>query len=343
MPRIDDRILDCALYLYASEEDAQRGAHIGGSGFLVGISFGGDDFRHADNLMERTADQRHLYAVTASHVAADAPVVRLNTKDGNLYTQTPVEWIHHRSGDDVAIAPLNLDSRVHQFKFIGTNFFINEERWQNFRLGPGDETFMVGRFINRDETQSNMPVTRFGHIAGSRPEPLDQRPYRNVTQESILVEVHSVAGFSGSPVFVSVPFYRLKPLHDERAQRQFKRQVLQSAQDPWDHLLGVEWGVRDTALSVDASPAGMAGVVPAWKVIDLLFDPVVIQMRQRREAEERDRAAVTRGTGRQISLTSRKGRPTQQTTPKDGEPIEIPVPTKKQFARDLGKLMRRKP
>ncbi|MFI5352164.1 MAG: hypothetical protein ACHQZS_04300 [Candidatus Binatales bacterium] len=259
MPRIDDRILDCALYLYASEEDAQRGEHVGGTGFLVGISFGGDDLLHADNPMERTADRRHLYAITASHVAGGAPVVRLNTRDGNLYTQTPAEWIHHRSGDDVAIAPLDLDSRVHQFRFVGTNFFITEERWRTFRLGPGDETFMVGRFINRDETQSNMPVTRFGHIAGARPERLDQRPYRNVLQESILVEVHSVAGFSGSPVFVSVPFYRLKPLHDERAQRQFRRQVLQSAQEPWDHLLGVEWGVLDSALSVDASPAGIGG------------------------------------------------------------------------------------
>ncbi|HVC45436.1 MAG TPA: hypothetical protein VND20_11520 [Candidatus Binataceae bacterium] len=33
----------------------------------------------------------------------------------------------------------------------------------------------------------------------------------------------------------------------------------------------------------------------------------------------------------------------QLTTPKQGKPIEIPVPTKRQFTDDLGKLMRRKP
>ncbi|MGH7031713.1 MAG: hypothetical protein ACREEZ_14955, partial [Stellaceae bacterium] len=37
MPRIPDAYLDAAIYLYASETDAEAGARTGGSGFLVGV------------------------------------------------------------------------------------------------------------------------------------------------------------------------------------------------------------------------------------------------------------------------------------------------------------------
>jgi hypothetical protein len=35
MPRFDDRILDCSIFLYHTEKDAKAGARNGGSGFLA--------------------------------------------------------------------------------------------------------------------------------------------------------------------------------------------------------------------------------------------------------------------------------------------------------------------
>jgi hypothetical protein len=64
MPRIRDTYLDCVIYLYASEADADAGARTGGSGFLVGI---------------KTADLPRnvvfLYAVTNKHIIEGGNVV----------------------------------------------------------------------------------------------------------------------------------------------------------------------------------------------------------------------------------------------------------------------------
>jgi hypothetical protein len=74
MPRIDDTVLDRAIFLYGSEDDADEGANSGGSGFLVGEAR--DD-----------GDGRHIYAVTNSHViAGGCPVIRLNTREGAVKT-----------------------------------------------------------------------------------------------------------------------------------------------------------------------------------------------------------------------------------------------------------------
>jgi hypothetical protein len=72
VPRIDDSILNCGIYLYGSEEDAKRGEPYGGSGFLVGVPFG--------NRPPNTA--WHCYAVTNAHVVKGGyPVVRVNTNE----------------------------------------------------------------------------------------------------------------------------------------------------------------------------------------------------------------------------------------------------------------------
>ena len=73
VPRIPDQYLDCVIYLYHSVEDAQRGAihKNGGSGFLVGIP-------------AAQGPGWHLYAVSNRHVVETSPVIRLNTKAGDI-------------------------------------------------------------------------------------------------------------------------------------------------------------------------------------------------------------------------------------------------------------------
>src|SRR5271166_1331413 len=57
MPRIPDRYLDCVIYLYGSEADAEDGLQTGGSGFLVGVP-----------TTDLTTNAVILYAVTNRHV-----------------------------------------------------------------------------------------------------------------------------------------------------------------------------------------------------------------------------------------------------------------------------------
>lgn len=323
MPRIDDSVLDCAVYLYESDHDATAGAHYGGSGFLVGVQVGWDRDGWTPDRSMRT---HHVYAVTNSHVIeAGYSVVRLNTKQGatKVIDLSPKSWIHHPKGDDLAIAPIEPDRELHQFKYIGVglDMFVTPERLKQSAIGPGDETFTVGRFIARDESQRNSPIVRFGHISGSGTEFIERIDGRR--QESFLVESHSISGFSGAPVFVWVPLERVMHLRDPEAQKRFRKSVRSVSASPHEYFLGVDWGHLE-----DTHPSGMARVVPAWKLTEVLTADEVVAMRQQKEQGE--------------SKTVRAKLDVRQPTQKSHAGKEIPVPTKSHFLNDLSKATRRR-
>jgi hypothetical protein len=66
VPRIDDRFLDCSVYLYRTENDAREGKRSGGSGFLVAVPMFGRGWL-LDGRCPRQ-DAYHLYAVTNRHL-----------------------------------------------------------------------------------------------------------------------------------------------------------------------------------------------------------------------------------------------------------------------------------
>jgi hypothetical protein len=312
-PRINDNILNCGIYLYESEQDAKQGVKFGGSGFLVGIPF--------TNGWER---RWHCYAVTAAHVVEEGcPVVRVNTNRPNLkattvaFPLTQNDWIPHRGGDDIAVAPINLDRSLHRYMLITPtydmrDFFINEQIQEDTALGAGDEVFMVGRFLARDESVRNAPIVRFGHMASAEVETVHQET-RDFLQESFLVEVHSISGSSGSPVFVNIPLYRVKEERKRTSGNPLTTVVRGVARQLQHHtfLLGVDWGHLD-----EHNFPGMAGVVPAWKLTDILnYD----ELRYMRTEEER-RIAKQRKRGATLDLRG-KGQ-----LSKAG--IEIPIPSK---------------
>lgn len=63
--------------------------------------------------------------------------------------------------------------------------------------------FVVGRFVNAEGRQKNLPTLRFGNIAQSPQEKIKQdRVFGSFEQESYLVEARTISGYSGSPVCV---------------------------------------------------------------------------------------------------------------------------------------------
>ena len=194
MPYIPSRLRDCALYLYPSESAAQEGQDSGGSGFLVGVP------------SLTVSGAFHFYAVTNEHVVRPTsgrpnPVIRLTGKGGtadirNMRTRA---WLEHPDGDDVAATALALghDSRIN---WISRDDFITPVVVDQYMIGPGDECFMVGRLLRYDGRQRNEPILRFGNLA-MMPYPIPQLN-RGRHQESFLVEMRTLSGFSGSPVIV---------------------------------------------------------------------------------------------------------------------------------------------
>ncbi len=284
MPWIEPEYLDCSVYLYPSEAEAEDGKRIGGSGFLLSLA--------VDVDYERRIAHQLAFVVSNKHVVEPGnKVVRVNTKDGRS-TPVPLDgakWYSHPTSD-VALCPIGLDIE-HKFSCVSTTAILTEKTIGQFDIGPGDDVFMVGRFVNHEGTQRNTPSLRFGNIA--------QMPFEPITadglppQESFLVEAKSLPGYSGSPVFVYLPpqpdlsQYPMLQEAVAKGDAQFsginpKRVAINLRAGPW--LLGVDWchlrtlekvWSRQTGKPVSPewyvkSNTGMSGVVPAWKILDIL-------------------------------------------------------------------------
>jgi hypothetical protein len=193
-------------------------------------------------------------------------------------------WVRHPAGDDLAVCQILFDPKIYKFHYVNRGSFLDKETISQFNIGPGDDAFVVGRFINHEGKQRNNPTVRFGCVAQMPLEPIRQDT--GFDQESFLVEIRSIGGYSGSPVFTHIPRYNSGAY---RINTNWEY-------GPW--LLGVDWGhihnwepVRDAAgRPVDPSGppwrtqvrmnTGMMAVVPAWKLAELLDDGPVAENRR---------------------------------------------------------------
>jgi len=179
---------------------------------------------------------------------------------------------------------------LHIYKEISPGMLLRRYEIDAFRIGPGDDVFVVGRFINSQGKVRNIPSVRFGNIAQMPHEPIEQkRVFGEFQQESFLVEARSISGFSGSPVFLILHAASSRQEPGFRLHTDVFR------------LLGIQWGyiqdwesVRDsTGKRVDTGlqvrlNTGMMGVVPAWKLGDLFrSDPLMEHKRKTEEEYER--------------------------------------------------------
>jgi hypothetical protein len=274
VPPIPEQLLQSVVYLYPSIGAAQAGEKAGGTGFLV-------EWQQPDS------DLQFVCAVSNSHVVwgrSDAPVVRLNTVDGATAVLPLIarSWIPHPSGDDVAVAPIGLSPEHHRFACVKRESFIWEESIGAFR--PGVDAFFLGRFMAYEGIQQNQPTVRFGNLAMSPPQPVKSSE-SGISQESFLVEARSLPGYSGSPVFIF---------------SWSGGEIAASVGVGLIHLLGIDWcHLRDwvpvkhkkTGEEADDLVAqqhsGMMGVVPAWKLTELLDSQEVLDMATRVQGEHR--------------------------------------------------------
>jgi hypothetical protein len=248
VPRIQDEYLETAIFFYKSKQDAEESSQAGGSGFLIG---------YKDSIQE----PKHIYAVTNAHVVIDGfTTIRLNAEHETATVETKTsDWIMHPDGDDLAITLLPVQPN-HEYKYFYSDVLLDETGAKEHRIGPGDDVFMIGRLIAHSGTKRNLPVARFGNIAMLPLENL-----KNGLEKSrphYLVEMRSVSGFSGSPVIVH--YTPVAPTQGLRSPFPSK-------------LLGVDCGhlpVHEEPLS-----AGIAAVVPAWRIAELLNLPKVAAQR----------------------------------------------------------------
>jgi hypothetical protein len=246
MPRIRDNIRDCGACYYPSVAAAEAGVRPAGNGFLVGI--------------RSKTDENWCYPYVVANrrvIESGATTVRLNTKVGatDIIELTANDWFFHPDGDDLAVASIHLHADYHEYMLVSDNpMFLTREWMGDARLGLGDDVFTVGRLIDQEGRQHDSPTVRFGQISTMPGEPL--RTLNGRLQECFLVDLQSIGGLTGSPVFVTVHHLRLNnPVEFNHA---------------WiPHLLGVHCG-HMAAPAAPAASSGLMMVLPAWRLADIL-------------------------------------------------------------------------
>jgi hypothetical protein len=308
VPRTINHITEGVVYLYPSIQSGNQSKEEGGTGFLVAI--------------EAPVVKQHIYAVTNKHVAKDNPFIRLNTHYGG-HDILEGQWTFHKDGDDVAACKLRITHGDFRFVTIDAKQFITPVEMRLFDVGLGDDLLMVGRFVNIGGEKRNLPTLRFGTIARMLDEPIYD-PEEKRSQEGFLAEVRTIPGYSGSPVIVHI---------DRKNDPDF---VKQFGDKPIEKLLGIEWcrvpmldEVRTQYLNnmrIDVHVnTGMSGVIPAWKITQLLNCQDFREERQREEEMELEKRRKPQSGG--IEKTS--ARPTQRShAPNEKDRIDIPIPSR---------------
>ncbi len=289
MPPIPSQYLDSVVYLYPSGAAAEAGDGAGGSGFLAGVPIGWEA-----GPMDTHFAVYSLYVVTNAHVVEQgATHARLMSHDGaSRIVAVPTDsWHLHPDGDDVAVFPLDVTNQ--EFACIPWNDFVSETN----AVLPGDDIFFLGRYINVEGKQYNAPIARFGHVAMLATEKITTPRGK---QLSYLVEALSLSGYSGSPVMA----FRL------HIETHFGGGIGVSMGEPVQgnsinvgnpgkpSLLGIDWGhFHDHQLVLDSigeplagrqfvkQNSGIAGVVPAWKLTELLQSEELTRLRDEMKEE----------------------------------------------------------
>jgi hypothetical protein len=279
--QINHWYMKTCVYLYASEEGAKKGEKAGGSGCLVYVP--SETRLHAPP---------HLYVVTNRHVIEKdkCTFMRYNVMpEGFDITPTAGTWTWDKK-DDLAVASVKFPKWVHYFAMDLKHEAATHEKIQQYNINIGDDVFMISRFIGHEGKERNKPVARFGNIS-MMPDPHDPVETGEGKQEAYLVEMRSVGGASGSPVFWSVPNHRA---HVDGENGHMARADLYGP-----ILLGIDCGHfldPTPVLDGDDEPhphgwytkgnSGMAVVIPVWRIRRLL-DKQEFVMARKKEDERR--------------------------------------------------------
>lgn len=229
----------------------------------------------------KNPERNFAYLVTAKHVLQDSDhkswlpniFLRLNTKNGGSeIVEIPVSpsgtnktvFLHPDPSVDIAVIPALPDQNRFDFKILPENMITTEKDFKDLNITEGSEVFFTGLFSPYVGTRRNYPVVRFGRVSLITDEKIK---FADQEAHLYLIETGSYGGNSGSPVF----FF----LGSDRTPGSL---ILGP---PLLKLAGVMKGsfldiqpvsaVETSKVPVAPSNMGIAAVVPAYKLHELLF------------------------------------------------------------------------
>jgi hypothetical protein len=224
-----------------------------------------------------------VYAVTARHNIYQARAsgysslyVRLAVEGGDyIDEEVPLEKWDESAETDVAACLISVpDKRA--FRWLSDENLRTKEDFEELEVSQGDDVLFMGLFSPHPGRRQMRPVARFGHVSLLPDEPVlvDTGSGDTARMDAYLCEARSWGGQSGSPAF-----FMFNPLRDPTKGLDFK------ADQNYLTFLGLVQGHYDLPGDIDIKGdlaelgeakakinAGMAIVIPAWKVREFIMD-----------------------------------------------------------------------
>jgi hypothetical protein len=324
---VPDEIRQCIVYL--GYKDSNGKPRVAGSAFW---------------LVNSKHGYGPAYLVTAAHVLRD--IKKLGQGDCVLIRENFPEgakWLRSTNIDrwrtisdktvDVAMLKIPIDGD-HAGWPSGQLITKESAKFDLKHIDLGDEVFFPGMFWRHKGSARNIPIVRTGNIAALREEKIDTGDDEYGPMDAYLVEVRSVGGLSGSPVFMDIIAARvakeIAPVRPQVGWERFKLIGMISG-----HFKGTESEEKSSTLSeadLERLNMGIAFVTPGEKILEVLE---LFADEEEKEIEEwRQRRRAT------VSLDSAPNPNVVMQITKDG--AEIPIPSQDQFINDLKKASRKK-
>jgi hypothetical protein len=190
-----------------------------------------------------------------------------------------IHWFYHPTEPqsvDVAVCPFAVPNlKLLDVRTIREDIFATDARIAEYGIGLGDEVNVVGLFTRYFGTSKIIPIVRTGNIAMM---PTDKIPVKDFGEiEAYLAESRSIGGLSGSPVFVR------STLNLPTMTNEGKPAVI-TGLGPF-HFLGLMHGHWELPLNfsnveeAEAVNMGISIVIPAKKIVEVLYHPELVKMR----------------------------------------------------------------
>lgn len=273
--RVPDRLLNCVGFV--SPPNSQT--YIGTT-FIVGV--------------KGKSGNAYLHAVTAKHVAEEVNgknfLIGINFKDGEAgWFGSDMKWWYHPTEPDTvdAAATIYTPSERADVEYVPETIFATADRIKHYGIGVGDEINVVGLFTRFSGSTKHIPIVRTGNVAMM---PSDKLPINGDEADVYLVEGRSIGGLSGSPVFVrhTVSMEAIAPGTGERQRISGVSQLhlLGLMRGHWDQKIGV------STIQAEAVNMGIAIVVPAQKILEVLNHPELVALREKYDRQIQKENAV---------------------------------------------------
>lgn len=295
MPRITLNLTNCVFYLFGIDPKTGERRGPDGTGFVVS--------RPSEGL----PGFKHYYGVSNHHLARDgSPDIRFNGMSSPIEND-PLDWGFDPKGYDLVV--IDLTDHVGQGEVVAfpEGDFLTPEFQSENDIGVGDDVLMIGYYASLGQQRRNTPVTRFGNISllATPDAPIGQLGGSRLPCH--IVDMRSRTGFSGSPVFIyRTPAGTLNFRDDITSDCGVTLRADATFGNLFLKLLGVHAGQYNEPLKVRVKhhnervgdevregdtieiPSSMTDVVPASAISELLDDPKLEAVRERRDEDRYD-------------------------------------------------------